>query len=157
MPVGRPTKYKPEYPEQAAKLCRLGATDREMADFFKVNEDTFNNWKLAHPEFAESLKTAKAEADARVIESLYRRALGYSHDEVHISNYQGEITMTPIVKHYPPDTVACIFWLKNRQPADWRDRKEIEHSGTVSLEGLITESIGAERKIKEPAEERVQH
>lgn len=129
--MGRPTKFKPEYCEKVAKLCRQGATDREIADFLKINEATLYRWKLEHPKFCEVLKTAKAEADDRVIESLYRRAVGYSHDDVHISNFQGEITVTPIVKHYAPDTVAAIFWLKNRRPQEWRDKREIEHSGSV--------------------------
>ena len=42
---GRPTKYKAEYAEQARKLCLLGATDMEMADFFEVSEFTINKWK----------------------------------------------------------------------------------------------------------------
>ena len=54
--VGRPTRYKQEYAEQALKLCRLGAKDSELADFFQVSEQTINAWKKAHPEFLESLK-----------------------------------------------------------------------------------------------------
>lgn len=134
MAGGRPTKYRPEFAEQAAKLCALGANDREVADFFKVTEQTVNNWKSAHPEFFESLKVAKATADARVEQSLYRRALGYSHDSVHVSNYQGEVTLTPIVEHYPPDTTAAIFWLKNRKPEEWRDKTDHDHAGKVVVE-----------------------
>ena len=126
MPRGRPSKYKPEFASQASKLCSLGATDRDLADFFEVTEQTLNNWKGAHPEFFESLKLAKEEADKRVEQSLYRRALGYSHDAVHVSNYQGEITLTPIVERYPPDTAACIFWLKNRKPDQWRDKTDVD-------------------------------
>lgn len=129
-PVARPSKYRPEFVEQATKLCKLGATDRELADFFKVSESTLNLWKLEHAEFSESLKRGKQEADERVEQSLYRRALGYSHDAVHVSNYQGAVTLTPIVEHYPPDTTACIFWLKNRQPEVWRDRFDVESGVT---------------------------
>ena len=53
-PVGRPSKYKSEYAEQARKLCLLGATDTDMADFFDVDEATINRWKLDFPEFCES-------------------------------------------------------------------------------------------------------
>lgn len=123
--------YKPQFAEQAAKLCALGATDREIADFFKVTERTFNNWKGEYPELFHSLKLAKEAADKRVEQSLYRRALGYSHDAVHVSNFQGDVTLTPIVEHYPPDTTACIFWLKNRRPDEWRDVKAVEHGGTI--------------------------
>ena len=62
-------------------------------------------------------------------ERLYKRALGYEHPEVHVSNYQGEITLTPLTKHYPPDTQAASLWLRNRQPKKWRDKQDLEHSG----------------------------
>lgn len=134
--MARPTLYKPEYAEQAKKLCKLGATDRELADFFKVAESTLNLWKLAHEAFSESLKLGKAAADERVEQSLYHRAVGYSHPDVHVSNFQGEVTLTPIVKVYPPETVACIFWLKNRQPEAWRDKVEVEHSTTTLVDEM---------------------
>jgi hypothetical protein len=124
---GRPSLYRPEHVEQAKKLCLLGATDRELADFFGVSEQTLNTWKTQHPEFLESLKVGKEQADQRVERSLYQRAVGYSHPDVHISNFQGDVTITPIVKHYPPETTAGIFWLKNRRPEEWRDR--VEHTG----------------------------
>ncbi|WP_429949623.1 helix-turn-helix domain-containing protein [Comamonas sediminis] len=121
---GRPSKYKPEYADQAKKLCMLGMTDKEMASFFGVAESTFNLWKTAHPEFSESLKGGKDLVDAEVAAKLYHRAMGYEHEDVHVSNYQGVITVTPLVKHYPPDTTAAIFWLKNRQPQRWRDKPD---------------------------------
>lgn len=117
---GRPTMYQDEYSEQAYKLCLLGATDAEMADFFDVGEATINRWKISQPEFRESIKRGKAVADAAVAESLYLRARGYSHPDVHITNYQGDITVTDIVKYYPPDTRAAAIWLNNRQPKKWR-------------------------------------
>lgn len=124
MAKGRPSKYHDKVPEQALKLCRLGATDKELADFFGVKESTINNWKLEHPAFLESLKKGKDLSDAEVADKLYRRAVGYAHPDSHISNYLGEVKVTPVVKHYPPDTTACIFWLKNRQSAKWRDKIE---------------------------------
>ncbi len=124
---GRPTKYKPEYVDQAAKLCKLGATDAELADFFEVSVSTVSLWKVQHPEFSEAIKPTKETADSRVERSLYQRAVGYEHDEVDIRVVGGEIVITPIRKHYPPDSVAAIFWLKNRQ--GWRDKTEQEITG----------------------------
>lgn len=145
--MARPSKYQPEFVEQAAKLCKLGATDRELADFFEVAESTLNLWKLEYSEFSESLKRGKEEADARVEQSLYRRALGYSHDAVHVSNYQGAVTLTPIVEHHPPDTTACIFWLKNRKPADWRDKVETVHEAGDGLQALLKAIDGKSRSL----------
>lgn len=124
---GRPTKYKAEYAKQAEKLCKLGATDKELAEFFEVSEVTINAWKAKYTGFLKALKAGKGEADDRVERSLYQRAVGYSHPDTHISNYQGAVTKTDITKHYPPDTTAAIFWLKNRRKDEWRDK--YEHGG----------------------------
>ncbi len=131
--VGRPTSYRNEYAEQAYKLCLLGATDARMADFFGVVESTLNLWKVEIPEFSESITRGKDAADAVIAESLFHRAKGYSHPEVHVSNFQGNVTLTPLTKHYPPDTPAASLWLRNRQPKLWRDKMETELSGQVSL------------------------
>jgi len=119
---GRPTKFEQKFVDQARKLAALGATDREVADFFEVDEATIHRWKHSHSDFCESLKLGKGPADDRVEQSLYRRALGYSHDAVKIIVAGGEIHEVPIVEHYPPDTAAAIFWLKNRRQDEWRDK-----------------------------------
>lgn len=121
---GRPTKYKAEYAKQAEKLCRLGATDAELADFFEVTVSTISLWKVKNPKFSEALKLGKGPADERVEASLYHRATGYSHPEDDIRTVNGQLVITPTTKHYPPDTTACIFWLKNRRPDQWRANPE---------------------------------
>lgn len=107
-PVGRPSKYKPEYAEQAHKFALVGLTDVQMADYFEVSESTFSLWKNEYPELSEALKSGRQAADANVGKSLYSKALD-------------------------GDTTAAIFWLKNRQRANWRDRHEVEHTGTIDL------------------------
>lgn len=124
---GRPSKYDPKYCEQARKLCLLGATDKELSDFFEINEDTLNEWKKVYPEFSESLKQGKVVADANVSNSLYHRAIGYDHSDVDIKIYKGSIIKTELVKHYPPDTIAAIFWLKNRGKNKWTEKQIVDH------------------------------
>lgn len=138
--AGRPTKYKPEYAKEAEKLCALGATDAQLADFFEVAISTITLWKVTHPEFSASVKVPKAAADESVQESLYRRAMGYEHDEVDIRVVNGEIIQTPIRKYYPPDSTAMIFWLKNRKPTEWREKQEVEHSGGLTVSLLPTDA-----------------
>jgi len=126
---GRPTEYVKKYDRMAYRHCLLGATDKDLAELFEVSEQTINAWKHEHPIFLESIKKGKVEADQAVTVSLYKRATGYSHPDTHISNYLGVVTKTAIRKHYPPDTTACIFWLKNRQKANWRDKIDHEVTG----------------------------
>ena len=130
MSVGRPTSYRAEYALQAEKFCRLGATDRELADLFDVAESTLNIWKQEHAEFSESLKRGKREADAEVAHKLFSRATGYSHEAVKVFLPSGttEPIYAPYTERYAPDTTACIFWLKNRRPDLWRDVQSREHA-----------------------------
>lgn len=138
--AGRPTAYKPEYAKQAEKLCALGATDVELADFFEVEVRTIYRWKSEHDKFCHALKVGKDVADERVVRSLYARANGYEHDEVDIRVVSGEIVQTPIRKHYPPDTTAAIFWLKNRRKEEWRDKIDHElggpNGGPIAIERI---------------------
>jgi len=126
---GRPSEYAEEYADIAYKLCLLGATDAEIADILGFSEDTINEWKKKHEDFSLSLKKGKLIADSEVASRLYERALGFEHDSVHISVYDGEVMETPIRKIHPPDTAAAIFWLKNRQPGKWRDKQDITLAG----------------------------
>jgi hypothetical protein len=123
---GRPTKYKAVFNEQAYRLCLLGATDKEIAAFFEIAESTLNEWKKDHPGFSESLKRGKKVADAMVAEKLFTRAMGYSHPDVDIKVIKGKVRKTKLIKHYPPDTTAAIFWLKNRDKDNWRDKQVLD-------------------------------
>jgi hypothetical protein len=129
MAAGRPSKFKKEFIAQAEKLCKLGATDMELADFFEVEVRTLYRWKAENEKFCQALKAGKNEADDRVERSLYARANGYEHDEVDIRVVANAIVQTPIRKYYPPDTTAAIFWLKNRRQAEWREMKAVELTG----------------------------
>lgn len=135
MPAGRPTDYRDEFAKQAAKLCEMGATDQEIADFFEVDVRTVYRWKHVHPKFCQAIKAAKESADERVERSLYQRAIGYEQDEVKIFMPGGadEPVYAPFRAKVAPDTTAAIFWLKNRRPSDWRDKQEIDVKGGINV------------------------
>lgn len=139
--AGRPSSYKIEYAEQAAKLCKLGATVAELADFFNVSDRTIYGWQTAHPDFLQALKNGKEAADERVEQSLYHRACGYTYDSEKIFQVDGEPLRVQTRTHVPPDVTACIFWLKNRRREQWRDVKDHDHS--VRFDDLTDEQIDA--------------
>jgi hypothetical protein len=122
--VGRPTEYSLLFSRLAEKFCLLGATDDQIAECLSISVRTLNNWKRDHPEFMQSIKRGKEFADARVADALYRRAVGYECSEFVVGKLHGRMEVMPIPKHIPPDPGAAIFWLKNRQPHLWGDRRE---------------------------------
>lgn len=132
--MGRPSKYDPAFAKQADKLCKLGATDQEIADFFEVSAATIYRWKHEHDEFCEALKSGKDVADERVERSLYQRAIGYEQDEVKIFMPSGrdEPVYAKFRAKIAPDVTAAIFWLKNRRGEQWRDVKHIDSKQQVT-------------------------
>ncbi len=145
---GRPTDYKPEFNDQVYKLCLLGATDKEIADFFEIAESTLNLWKKEKSGFSESIRAGKINADAEVAKSLYKRATGYQYDEITYEKVGEGQTLTEVAetglesvksdlykkkvvtKEVAPDVAAQNIWLKNRRgrvTADaqrWADKVE---------------------------------
>ena len=138
--VGRPTEYREEYNEQVTKLCRLGATDKEIADFFNVSEKTINTWKEKHPQFLQSIKEGKEISDMEVANSLYQRAKGYEQEVVKVFQFQGEPIIVPVIEKVAPDTGAAMAWLKNRRPKEWRDRQDLEVTIKQGLEDFFGDS-----------------
>ncbi len=140
-------------------LYQSGWTDEQVADFLGVTRKAINDWKK-FPEFKLRLKTWKDLADSKVEKCLYKRAVGYKYDEVTYekSNVGGsgvvlsggeieaikhtDTAKTKIVtKAVPPDVTAQIFWLKNRQPEQWRDKHEHDHKGAETHLHLTTINV----------------
>jgi terminase small subunit-like protein len=123
--MGRPTLYRPELCTPAHKMALLGLTDAQIADLMGVPVDTFHRWKAQHRQFRQAIARGKLMADAKVAESLYHRAKGYSHKAEKIfHSVETGVVRAEYTEHYPPDTRAAMFWLKNRQSEKWRERRE---------------------------------
>lgn len=136
---GRPPKFKADFCRQARFLCELGAIDDQLADFFNVTRVTIGRWKKSHPEFCCALKEGKSVADQSVEKALYQKATGYRISSTKSTTRDGKIIdSTECERELPPDTTACIFWLKNRRPDRWRDK--IDHD--LSFQGDIEVTLG---------------
>lgn len=130
--------------------ARNGLTDEQIAKNLGINVATLYRYKKEHCEICEALKRGKEVIDIEVENALLKRALGYKYNEVTkeliVDKETGEeeLKVTKVItKEVVPDTTAQIFWLKNRKPEDWRDKKDIEHSGDINnpYEGLTKEQL----------------
>lgn len=117
--------------------ARDGLNDEQIANNMGIVPSTLYEWKKKYSELSEALKRGKEVVDIEVENALLKRAKGYKYDEVTqelvaVRDDEGkvignELQITKIVtKEVQPDTTAQIFWLKNRKPAEWRDRQEMD-------------------------------
>ena len=134
-------KGKYEYwltPEGLLKLegwARDGLTDEQIAENMGITRSTLNEWKKKYPDISDTLKRGKDVVDTQVENALLKRALGYSYKETTSELMEDGMRVTKVVeKEVVPDTTAQIFWLKNRRPDKWRDKQDVQVSGTLAAE-----------------------
>lgn len=141
--VGRKTKYYTHVEPRLIEVegwARDGLIDEQIAKNLGVAYSTFKTYINKYPALSASLKKGKEVIDREVENALLKRALGYTYEEITYERFYNEeteefelIPVKTITKQERPDTTAQIFWLKNRKPAEWRDKQEIEHSGSINL------------------------
>ena len=127
--------------------ARDGLTDEQIAKNMDIRTSTLYDWKNKYSEISEALKRGKEVVDRAVENALLKRALGCTvKEKTTMYDENGEKTSERVVeKDVPPDTTAQIFWLKNRKPEEWRDKRDIGLSGEVETKnpfaGLTTEEL----------------
>lgn len=102
-----------------------------------VGYTTFKEYLNRFPSIRAALKRGKGPVDYEVENALYKRATGYTvklKKPIKVKTTKrvtgkGEVTEERIEyadeeQYIPPDTTAQIFWLKNRRPDKWRDKRD---------------------------------
>lgn len=149
---GRPSKYDPDvHPKLARELKGEGKTMADIAKVFEVNVDTLNEWQKAHEEFAVAIRQGREDAVDKIERALHERAAGYRHKSEKIVVVGNEVVRVPIEVQYPPDTAAARLLLTNLRAGNWKDKQSVEHSGTLTLEQLVGESLKRDKPTEPPS------
>ena len=142
--------------------AREGLTDAQIAAKIGISSTTFYRWQQEHEEFRQALKKGKAPVDTQVENALLKRALGYSYTET-ITDFElidtGQVdengkpimekkikNVRSVKKEVAPDVGAAAFWLKNRRPDRWRDKREEQIQVTSADYSLLDEVAEAVRQ-----------
>ena len=129
--------------------ARDGLTDEQIANNIGIRRPTLYDWKNKYPDFSDALKKGKEVIDRQVENALLKRALGYEYVETTKELTNLGLTVTKqVTKQVSPDTTAQIFWLKNRKPKEWRDKKETEVTGNLNVNNPFSDlSVEELRKL----------
>ncbi len=125
--------------------ARQGLTDEQIAKNMDISYSTFREWKKKYSALSAALKKGKAPIDFEVENALLKRALGFEYEETEtvFEDVDGKPKkrIKKTIKYAPPDTSACIFWLKNRKPNHWRKMNEaVENKLKAETEKLLKEA-----------------
>ena len=124
---GHRSRYKPEYAEEARKLCAVAhATDLMLAKWFGVSERTINRWKVGHPDFAEGLRAGKKETDDVVERGVIAHITGYYVITEELDR-GGKVRR--LRRWVPGNAMAGLKWLAVRKPEEYREKKVEERDG----------------------------
>lgn len=140
----RPPRNKPG-PEKAfnkdwlptiGQLALLGMINDQIADFYGVNDSSFDRWIRDIPELKAVLTENREMADAKVAASLFRRAVGYEYVEEMDEKGPDGRKLRVTTKHVPGDVNAQSLWLRNRRPAQFRDKQPELELPTAPLQRI---------------------
>ena len=135
--MARPTKYNPKYHDPWIKgLARRGCTMEEIAAELSVAPSTLKKWVAENPELKKAVDHGRLLADVAVEDSLFARARGCTIRKKRKVKDGDKTREEEWEEEVPPDTTACIFWLKNRDPERWRDRQELALSDNGWVKAL---------------------
>ena len=103
--------------------ARDGLIEEQIAKNMGINRNTLRVWKNKHASIDRALKKGKEVVDIEVENALLKRAMGYTYTETKTEETDSYTKVTKIKKHMAPDVTAQIYWLKNRKPEQWREKK----------------------------------
>lgn len=145
--------------EKIRAWARQGLSDVDIAAKMKINRSTLYAWRSRSQELEDAVNEAKDEADALVENALYKRAVGYKYTETRtetLLNPDGTVNgVTKVVqttREVIPDITSIIFWLKNRQPARWRNVDNEQMNDTADISKLAEAISNISKKHAEVAE-----
>lgn len=117
-PVGRPSKYMPEYCEQLIDHMSKGYSFDSFAGVVEVNQDTLHEWAKVHEEFSESKNIAFSKC------KIFWEKIGIDNI-LNISETESFGKNEYNTKSVSLNSSAWIFNMKNR--FKWRDKQEDEN------------------------------
>ena len=111
-----------------------GLTDEQIAQNIGISRSTLNEWKKRFPDIKDTIKRGKEVVDRQVENALFKSAVGYEYTEITKELTDSGMKVTKrVTKQVAPNPTSAIFWLKNRKPNVWRDKKETQLSGEMSV------------------------
>lgn len=104
----KPIKVTPEMIQKAESLAAQGLTMEQIASVLGMGERTLYEKQEDNAQLAQAIKRGRHKGVASITNALFQKAKG-------------------------GDNTAMIFYLKNRDPENWKDRKDVSTTGEIEI------------------------
>lgn len=118
--------------------ARNGLTDAAIANKIHIHPSTLWEWKKKVPQISEALSRTKEIVDTEVENKLFESCIGFKVTvqepmklkTVKMKAGEGRIEEEHVVMvereiYVAPNVIAQKFWLANRKPNEWREKREV--------------------------------
>ena len=128
--IGRPSKFKEEFLEQAEEMAMLGLPDKDIALILGVKPLEITRWKVSHPAFDSAIVRGRAIGHKSMTKAMFDCGCGYEREEdiVSVDKKTGKIYRETVTKYYPPNPICQHYYLGNRHKESWASIQKIEAS-----------------------------
>lgn len=121
--------FLPKTPEIVKVIAMQGVTDPELAMMFGLDPKIIKSWRKMYPSFDKALEEGRTVADVEVIQALHKKAIGFSYDTDVLVRDKDGTYVESMTKTVEPETNAIKYWLSNRDPDRWSERRHIQMTG----------------------------
>jgi hypothetical protein len=137
--IPAPTALDIDRARVAAITCK---STKEFCDFLELDPISFKHWCIKYPAYERAVMSWRTHATNEIELAMAKRAIGFTkttkRDVITKNGVETLINET----YYPPSETAGQFWLKNRAPNDWQDKKEIDVNVNANIRAWLVAAGG---------------
>lgn len=148
----KPVEITADMLEKIEQGAAQGLTEEQVAHSLGIGYSTFQRKKKENKEIGERLKRGKSKGIGQIVNKLFQRAQGFYIEEEKAFMDKGEVVKVKVRKYFPPDLGSMAFFLKNRDPENWKDVRHVEQRNKSAVDKEITESMTAQEAAESYAD-----
>lgn len=140
-------EFLPAAPEIVKVIAMQGSTDSEIALMMGLNPKIIKAWREMYPDFDKAIEEGRTAADMEVLQALHKKAVGYEYEKDIVVKTRDGADIETVTHVVEPETNAIKFWLQNRDPKRWSDRRHMQLTGKDD-EPAIKHGVRSETKME---------
>jgi hypothetical protein len=139
--------FLPAAPDIVKVIAMQGSTDSEIALMMGLDPKIVKAWRKMYPDFDKAIEEGRTAADLQVLEALHKKAVGYEYKKEVVVRTKDDVFVQEVNHVVEPETNAIKFWLSNRDPKRWSEKRHMQITGKDN-EPAVAFGVKHESKVE---------